>query len=341
MLSDARNYKFSYEAAMDLLRSMASCFLSSDQVVYVRFDDGTDDSYAHPVGRMIPNRHNLKYQCFIGIKCMKDHQDVNGRVRNMDLAWCAKHIAHEARHLYRNLHTYQGKMSRDEMDMARMELLSSYFHGYKNSTYAYHPCEIDADRYGLLETASWFDRYLLDDNGEPALDIRSCLFEKLKEQPWNRVWHAGIPVAGFDDAIAALDCLKDYYQYADRGTVLDLFVSDRRILQKLSDYPDRMDLLNAVDRRGVAFDEKLMAVCMDIDTLWIDRHKGMWPEAKRIAELYPGQKPVMERMVDRGVSIINRMDRELYSELSVSEKLIRKAEYIQCMKSDGMDGPGF
>lgn len=273
-------------------------------VEYIHLDPNTNDSYiqSYPVSPLIvfPKPKHLKFDCTIGVKCLVDNIDKKGYVRDIDLAYCAKHIAHEAQHLYRNKETYQEPLFGYSLDMARIDFLSGNFDGYKRNMYWCNPAEIDAEIHGLLDTVKYF---------KEIPNIKACLFEKYKELPTNRVWNSRKPVTNFDDMISSLEEQKYLYLYADRGFPFRKdSIRDKVALEKLDICSAWQDVLHAENTVGVQYDEKLFAMAIDLSELWVQTHRGIKDEAKRLREKYPKQLPTpMDETLDDALKFLNKL----------------------------------
>lgn len=284
-----REYRISYKRAIKILEDANQNFLNKYPIRNIKLDETTNNSRIQlvPISFFTshPKPKHLKYDCIIGIKCLSDNMDEYGYIRNVDLAYCVKHIAHEAQHLYRNIVTYQNQLLGYELDMARMDALSGCFRGYHDNTYFYLPSEIDAEIHGLLNTVKYFHSMKID--GKPIIDAKTCLYEKYKELKTNRVWYGQREVRNFDDMIKSLKDMRGMYLTEDRGfPLLKNIQPDAYYLKEFQKHSAWQDILQTKDRTGVQYDEKLFVMMVDLIPLWVQTHDGIKDEAKRLSQKY-------------------------------------------------------
>lgn len=240
----------------------------------------------------------LSFDVSIGIQCLLDNMDEDNTVRDIDLVWCVKHIAHEARHIYQQTDIYQKPLHGYFLDMARMDALSVYFYGYKQNTYSYLPSELDAEIHGMQDTVSYFNT-LVEDKGNALIDAKACLYEKVKELPTNRIWYQREPVTCYEDMIISLERMKNLYLIKDRGFPLNKSnLQDNEYLEKCYKHHAWLDVLGAEYKIGVPYDRKLFAMAIDINPAWVKQHKGIQREAKEIQKEFPPQFTFMQAIKD-------------------------------------------
>lgn len=311
VLNDSLNRNFVYDDAYDILNDLAQKrIMDLYPIQHIELDIDSVDSQIQSLSLhpfiVYPNPKHLQFDCFIGIRSLSDHMDENDLVRDMDLTFCVKHILHESRHLYQQYYLYQNPLSGFNLDMARMDMLSSQFRGYHDVTYDYHPAEIDAEIHGLLDTVSYFDQFV-DDDGIPIIDARTCLYEKYKELPNNRIWHKQ-DVTCFDDMIQSLRDQQHDYLTKDRGFPFsEKSHSDQNYLKRLTKYNAWHDVIYSENRVGVQYDEKLMGMAMDLAPLWTQTHEGIMYEAKRISKLYPKQLTPEAELFHDAVNVLSQI----------------------------------
>lgn len=174
--------------------------------------------------------------------------------------------------------------------MARMDALSVYFYGYKQNTYSYLPSELDAEIHGMQDTVAYFNT-LVDDKGNTLIDAKSCLYEKVKELPTNRIWYQRKPVICYEDMITSLESMKNLYLIKDRGFPFNKEDSsdDNKHLTKCLENFAWIDVLEDRNKIGVQYDRKLFAMAMDLDPVWVRTHKGIQKDAKEIQKEFPPQ----------------------------------------------------
>ncbi len=68
-----------------------------------------------------------------------------------DMAWTARTVMHERRHVYQKSVIYQGPMSGRDLDMALMDVCAAAYRGYDGRTYGFRLSELDADKHGAQD----------------------------------------------------------------------------------------------------------------------------------------------------------------------------------------------
>lgn len=306
--SEKLGYSFDRDLVSYILNDVKKRCIDIYPIIKFEYVDDDYNSGVKPVPSLRPRSHP-EFSCKIGRKDIFDHIQ-NNMVRDVDLVKCVKHMFHESCHLYRSLYTYQSdNISGIMLDQARMEAVGSVFRGYYLNTYGYNLSEIDVDEYGIKHTVDYFDHYILDDNGEPIVDVGSCVLQALREMPGD--WHGNKYSPTYEKVMQSLNDAKLLYQYADRNVIfLEQNKRDVSSRNMLMEYPGWRKIIMSDDRRGVAYDEKLFAMSLDVSTYWIDTHKCMKEEVKRVRDLYPSQKARYMQLFDRTASMFNRLDQQ-------------------------------
>lgn len=283
--------------------------------------DGSNVGYEH-VNSLLPfNRSHPQMRCIIGGLDLVKNMTPDRYVRDVDIVWIGKHIAHEARHLYQERVLYQQEgLSDGILDMARIDALMGTFDGYWRCVYPYAPSELDADIYGFIDTVDYFDKNITDSNGKPLFDAKFCLTQRSHELGMIRALR--VPSnADYDDIIRCLISHMQDYKCLSRGYNPGdvLTQSDWNAFGgNLSKCPRGLSFVNAENRTGVEYDEKLFSLLLDVNSTWVDLHKGLDKEVKRIRKLYPSELGISDRFANKSSRFINTRDenrRELESKI--------------------------
>lgn len=282
---------FSFDDAMMVLRDMRNklVLLRYPQVSEFEFVGITDKSN---VGYVLPSDHprtQPEFSCQIGIKEMLDNKNRNGMVRDMDLVWAGKHIAHEACHLWQMTELYQSaNLSGRDLDMARMDAIASVFHGYGAFMYNYLPSEVDADIAGFEGVVEYFDKHVVEPNGHPVIDVKACLVARVHELPDS--WRGDKSQGTYEGIIASLRACKNKYQTMGRPVLFDDEDGKKfSVLGKFDVLEKWKDVWESDAKHGVARDEELFAIMLDVSSAGADFFPCLDQEVRRIREMYPSK----------------------------------------------------
>lgn len=218
-------------------------------------------------------------------------QNLIGMVRDQDLVFYVKHVMHERRHLQQYLEFYQHPTLDYHIEMGKAHIISECCHGYCNHLYWYLPSELDAEIQSFLDTAEYFEQ--LASLGV-VIDVKTLLYKQYTELPQSSVWHGLPQVNTFDDMIQSLRNQKYAYRNMDRGFPFDInFEQDRERLHRLWKYDAWDFVLSASpeDRSTTDYDDKLLAMLLDLNPKLLSKHAGLQEEGKRVTSLYPGEFP--------------------------------------------------
>lgn len=137
----------------------------------IRFEfDGVTGTCVWPEGDHSVTEENRPGEYYVRIGTAKMGSPEAG-VRPEDLAWTARTVMHERRHVYQKAVIYQNELSGRDLDMAVMDCCAACYRGYDQWTYGFRLSELDADKHGaqdaLEELKSAFpgvdwDRAMLD-----------------------------------------------------------------------------------------------------------------------------------------------------------------------------------
>lgn len=98
---------------------------------------------------------NGSYGVRVGIEDL-EAGSVGGMARDQDLAWAAKSLFHERRHLWQKEKLFKSseELSGKGLDMAVMEACAMAYTGYNDGTYSRRLSETDADREGIKDAVT-------------------------------------------------------------------------------------------------------------------------------------------------------------------------------------------
>lgn len=276
-------------------------------------------------------RTGAKMECSISVKELVDNMDSDGYVRDVDLVWAAKHVTHEARHLYQMRELYQRvPLTGLYLDMARMDGIAAAFRGYHDSVYRYMPSEVDADIHGFEDAVEYFDKYIVNGRGEPIIDARACLVQRVCEL---ERWRGDKDAPDYESMVQSLRDKMTEYRWQVRSVVLG--PDDAFAMQRLSACPGWLDVLNDGRKLGVARDEELFSLALDVNPSWIDRHRGLAAEARRVRKLYPSRLSALGRVENA----LSRCFGKLDSDVQPSAPELRPSVRAAVRAAEALFGP--
>lgn len=273
----ARN--FSLSDALDVLDDAFDFAIRDNKRFHINqfeFNKDNDGSGVKPAPRIVAMPQTLTYNVSIGVKELYDNCDEDGMVRDVDLMWGVKHVFHEARHLEKAYGTYQGHLSGSDAEMAMIEVSGTVFEAYKDRVYFYAPHEIDAELYAYPSTVDYFNKHIVDDNGDPLIDAEATMFEALQNYPQNRVFHVGINVDSFSKAMRILERMAPLHRQIDKDfclgdSAIDQYAKEQ--LQKMS--PKWREVLHAECPRGPAYDQAVFLMACEVNPTVLKYFKGV------------------------------------------------------------------
>lgn len=324
MLNDQHHY--SYLGALEIIHQMTNDLIGEPYpcVCTMDFDLDTDVSsvgYGSKEDESVGTRSYPRMNGVIGVQELFNAIDDKKHVRDVDLVWIGKHICHEARHLYqlRTLYQQDGLVG-EMLDMVRIDALMNTFNGYWSCVYPYAPFELDADIYGFKGAVEYFDKYLLNDDGKPIVNTKQCLVQRTYELDNLRGQY--IPYGlDYDGIIQYLSSHMQDYKFLSRGYDSNDILNQKDWIfwkDELNKCPRGLSFVNEKNKIGVEYDEKLFSLLLDVNSTWVDLHKGLDKEVKRIRKLYPSELGIADRFANTSSRFINTRDenrRELESKI--------------------------
>lgn len=131
-----------------------------------------------------------------------------------EMAWMARTVMHERRHVYQKSEIYQNPISGRDLDMALMDVCAAAYRGYDGRTYGFRLSELDADKHGaqdaLIELKAAFpdtdwDKAMLDAyNEHNGRDRHGRVF--------SHVYQPGKTYQSLDEVWAAYDERAEIYK---------------------------------------------------------------------------------------------------------------------------------
>lgn len=308
-MTDISNERhFTYTEARRILNNM---FYDLIKVPYpcvekVYFKESTEESFVKYKTSMRPRSHPVM-RCQIGIEELVDNMDSGGYVRDVDLVWAGKHITHEADHSYNALILYQNKdLSGRDLDMARMDAIGHVFDGYHKSVYEYMLSELKADKHGFINAVRYFDKNIVNSSGRPVIDAKACLVQRVRELP---DWRGDKYAPDYDAMVASLDLRMDRYKYESRGPIMNAVDNVSDYLSNKQHILDLWkDVIYSHDRFGIAFDEKLFSLVLDVNPVSASRHPCLDKETDRIRAMYPSRLDSRDRIDNKIDHMLGKFD---------------------------------
>lgn len=319
-ISECRH--FEYEHADAIIRRLIQVKICDIYpcVVSMSTNDACDKSFVRYIASDRP-RTAPAMRGEISTQELVVNTDSDGRVRDVDLVWAAKHVMHEARHLYQMRELYQRvPLTGLQLDMARMDGIAATFRGYHNSVYGYTPSEVDADIYGFEDTVKYFDTYVVNGRGELIIDARACLVQRVREM---ERWRGDRDAPDYESMVQSLRDKMTEYRWRPRPVVLG--PGDDFATRRLAACPGWLDTLNDGRKVGVERDEELFSMALDVNPSWIDRHRGLDAEACRVRKLYPGRLSVLGRVDNAIVRGFGKLDSDAPPKSLESRPSVRAA----------------
>lgn len=274
---------FSLEAAQDLINAAITTeLISFCSSVDVRFTDYEPSGVRY--NYLQSSRSHPQFQCNLNLHELTDPV-TSGAVSDTVLCGVVKHVMHEARHIYQMSNLYQQKnLNPDVVNMARIDACSLACNGYGSYMYRYTPSEIDAEKWGLLNTVNFFNTTVVNNFGNPVIDSKQCLFEYTRRLDR---WCGDLDAESFDEMIVSLDDAFSECGLVDRPypfSSRDQF----GIVSMVKKYcPKWLDIIENSNKQGVEFDKQLFAMVRDASPSWINLHAGLDSVVKESYEEYP------------------------------------------------------
>ena len=233
-------------------------------------------------------RTDFTMNCIIGLDNMKSRSDNFGYVRDVDVIWVGKHIAHEAKHLNQKFYEFQQSFGeKRSVDSARMACISDVFHGYNHDTYPYRIDEMDADIFGFENAVKYFN-----ENGFSNLYPKECLFARAKELHYFR----GSPFSrNYDSYVQSMkdSCLVEK---SNRILLNNEDICSINLLGAGNVINQWKDVIFDDSLKGFERDRQLFAVALDLAPEAAARYRILDKDIKDIHKDYPSRLSVVRKM---------------------------------------------
>lgn len=86
-----------------------------------------------------------------------------------EMAWTARTVMHERRHVYQKSEIYRTPMSGRDLDMCLMDVCAASYRGYDGRTYGWRLSELDADRHGAQDALAELKKAFPDTDWDKAM----------------------------------------------------------------------------------------------------------------------------------------------------------------------------